>query len=59
MKERKVLYADDGKVLTDGETYGKLIFLAEGKNSFSYYEITEQEYQEILKAEEEKVKYYL
>lgn len=50
---RKILYAAEGKVLTDGEVYGKIIYLAEGVSEDSFYEITEEEYAEILKAEEE------
>lgn len=41
MKERIVLYADDGKMLTDGTIYGKQIFLAEGADKSVYYEIPE------------------
>lgn len=41
---RIVLTADEGKVLTDGEIYGKQIFLAEGKSADGYYEIDEEEY---------------
>ena len=52
MQTMLVLYADEGKVLTDGTTYGKQIFLAEGNDGSSYYEITETEYKEILANEE-------
>lgn len=53
MKTRKVLYADDGMVLTNGETYGKTIFLADGENEYTYYEIPQSEYEQIV-AEREK-----
>ena len=46
--ERKVLYAKQGRVLTDGETYGKVIYLAEGADPDKYREITEEEYERIL-----------
>ncbi len=49
MKERKILYADEGKVLTDGEIYGKAVFLAEGRSSGEFYEISESEYDVIQK----------
>lgn len=51
MKQRIVLYAEEGKVLTNGETYGKQIYLAEGVSPSSFYEITEQEYAEIEERE--------
>lgn len=43
MTTRKVIYADTGKTLTDGEIYGKQIFLADGKDESDYYEITDEE----------------
>lgn len=52
MKQRIVLYASEGMVLTDGEHYGKVTFLAEGVTADKYHEITEEEYQEILKSQE-------
>lgn len=52
MKSRIVLYADDGKVLTNGEIYGKQLYLAEGVSAEGFYEITEVEYEEILKQQE-------
>ena len=54
MKTRKVLYADKGKVLTNGEIYGTTIYLAEGMTGYDFYEISAEEYQAIMAAEEEK-----
>lgn len=53
--ERTVISADEGKILTDGEHYGKVFALAEGRTAEEFTEITEQEYQEILKEENEKM----
>lgn len=48
MKSRTVLYADEGMVLTNGVTYGRQIYLAEGEDETIYHEITEAEYEKIL-----------
>ena len=48
MKTRKILYADEGKILTNGEIYGKQIFLAEGVSEDDFHEITEVEYEQML-----------
>ena len=53
MKIRKIIYADEGKVLTDGEIYGKYIFLSEGSSEYDFYEIPEEEYEEIIRKQEE------
>lgn len=47
MKQRTALYAEEGHVLTDGEVYGTVLFLAEGKSANDYWEITAEEYDEI------------
>ena len=53
MKTRKILYADEGKILTNGEIYGRQIFLAEGVSEADFHEISEEEYRSILAREEE------
>ncbi len=45
---RETLIATDGHILTDGTTYGKIIYLAEGVDKSPFYEITEEEYEAIM-----------
>ena len=52
-----ILYAPEGKVLTNGEIYGVQIHLAEGIDKNTFYEITKEEYEQIL-AEKEGVTDY-
>lgn len=52
MKIMTTIYADEGKILTNGEIYGTTISLAEGRNAGEFYEITQSEYEEISKNEE-------
>lgn len=54
MEERIVLYANEGKVLTNGEVYGTVIYLADGVSESAYYEITQEEYEEVLRRQEEQ-----
>ena len=44
--ERRVLTASDGMVLTNGETYGKEIYLGKFDNPENWHEITEAEAEE-------------
>ena len=56
MKARIILYADEGKILTDGEIYGSTVYLSEGRNPSDFYEITEKEYSEVLEKIAEETK---
>lgn len=53
MRTRTVLYADDGMVLTDGEIYGKQIFLADGADESRFHEITDAEYDAVMERQAE------
>ena len=46
------LTANEGHILTDGETYGKIVYLASGDDGSKWYELTEAEYQKILEEAE-------
>lgn len=38
-----ILTADDGKYLTNGETYGKTVVLPEGADASKWREVTEED----------------
>ena len=48
-----VLIADEGEILTDGEIYGRTIYLAKNRSPEEFHEITEAEYEEIQKQNDE------
>ena len=49
--DRIILIADDGKVYTNGSTYGVEVYLAIGESPSNWWEITNEEY-EALQQEE-------
>lgn len=54
--ERKTLKASDGMILTNGEIYGKEIYLAEGIDESTFYEIAESEIQNLEEVNAEAYK---
>ena len=54
MEQRIILYADKGKVLTNGEIYATQIYLGANDSPYNYYEITEEEYQIIMEKNQSK-----
>ena len=51
MTIRKVIYAEEGKILTDGTLYGTQIFLADGVSEDNFHEITLEEYEKLIEEE--------
>ena len=49
---RTKIIASEGMVLTNGEIYGTVIFLADLQSPYDFHEITEAEYQQILAEQE-------
>lgn len=45
MEQRKILRAEEGMVLTDGNVYGTIIYLAEGRDGSDFTTITKEEYE--------------
>ena len=50
---RTVLIADEGMMLTDGESYGKAAYLKVDGDPSKWREITEEEYNSIVAENEE------
>ena len=49
------LIASNGMMLTNGEVFGKEVFLGTGDSADNWHEITEAEAQEKINSEEESV----
>ena len=50
---RTVLVADEGMILTNGESYGKDVYLKVDGDASKWHEITEEEYNSIVAENEE------
>lgn len=46
------LTASEGHILTDGEGFGRIVYLAQGDEGDKWYEITDKEYKKIMKEKE-------
>ena len=51
--ELRKLTASEGFVLTNGEAYGKTVYLGKNDSDENWHEITEEEYAAIVAAQEE------
>ena len=49
---RKTIKATDGHILTNGTVYGSIIHLAEGMDESAFWEISREEYNAIMAADE-------
>ena len=59
MDERKILYAEDGMILTNGTDYGRIIYLADGADETAFHPITEEEYEAIMNDEQAEAGDYI
>ena len=53
--ELKKITASDGKVLTNGETFGKEIYLGVNDSEANWREITDAEYKKIVAEQEAEI----
>lgn len=52
---KRVLTAKENMIYTNGEFYGRIIYLADNQDGSSWYEITKEEYNEIMKNIDEQI----
>ena len=57
--ELRKIKANDGRVLTNGEVYGTVIYLGVNDSPDNWHEITEEEYRKILESEQATEEDYL
>ena len=53
--ELKKMMASDGMVLTNGEAYGKEVYLGKNDSAENWHEITDEEYKKILEEQEKEI----
>lgn len=54
MKRKITLTADEGRILTNGEAYARIVCLSPGDDGSAWREIPEEEYNAIMAAMEEE-----
>ena len=54
MKTKLTLIADEGKILTDGTHFGRIVYLPSDDDGSAWHEITEAEYDAIMAAQAEE-----
>jgi hypothetical protein len=57
MNNRIPITASEGMILTNGEIYGTTIYLAEGVDASTFYQIPIEEYNRILEEQRQKELY--
>ena len=53
--EKNILKADEGKVITNGETFATVVYLGKNDSPLNWTEITEEEYHQILQEQENMI----
>lgn len=54
MKQKITLIAEEGKIITDGVHFGRIVHLAPDMDASDHYEISEEEYHAIMEKREEE-----
>lgn len=53
VENQVVLKADEGKLLTNGETFAKVAYLGKNDSADNWHEITQEEYEKMIDESEE------
>lgn len=51
VENQTILKADEGKFLTNGETFANVVYLGKNDSADNWYEITNEEYKQIIAQE--------
>lgn len=55
VENQTILKADEGKLLTNGETFGTVVYLGKNDSSLNWTEITQEEYNQIIQQQEDEI----